>query len=49
MILFYSEIKKIKYFLDPPPQKKVQGYERSQYGYTHMCLLIPADCDLKFY
>ena len=29
MILFYSETKKMKYFLDPP-QKKTQGYERSR-------------------
>ena len=50
MMLFYSETKKIKYFLDPPPPKKeAQGYERSRYGSKHMCLLIPAACDLEFY
>ena len=49
MLLFYSETKKIKYFLDPPPKKKAQGYERSRYGYTHKCLSIPAACDLDFY
>ena len=40
MMLFYSKTKKIKNFLDPPPSKKGQGYERSQYGYTHynVCL-----------
>ena len=30
MMFFYSETKKIKCFLDPPPKKKAQGYERSQ-------------------
>ena len=40
MMLFYSETKKIKYFLPPPPpQKKAHGYERPHYGYTHMCFL----------
>ena len=30
MMLCYSKIRKIKYFLDPPPpKKKAQGYERS--------------------
>ena len=36
----------MKYFL-PPPQK-AQGYERSRYGYTHMCLFIAAAFDLDF-
>ena len=31
-----------------PPQK-AQGYKQSQYGYMHMCLSIPAACDLDFY
>ena len=46
MMLFYSETKKIKYFLDPPPKKKAQGYEHSHYGYTHLCFSVPAACDL---
>ena len=36
MMLFYSETKKTKYFLDPPPPKKANGYERSRYGYKHI-------------
>ena len=35
--------------LGPPPPKKAQGYKRSQYGYMHKCLSIPADCDLDIY
>ena len=44
-------MKKIKYFWDPPPppKKKAQGYKRSQYGYIHKCLSIPADRDLDIY
>ena len=49
----YSKARKIKYFLDPPPQKKkrkkekkAEGYERSRYVYTYMCLSIPAARDL---
>ena len=44
MMLCYSETRKIKYYLDtpPPPKKKAQGYERSQYVYTHKSLSIPA-------
>ena len=38
MMLCYSKIRKIKYFLDPP--KKAQGYERSRYAYTHKYLSI---------
>ena len=50
MMLFYSETKKIKYFLDPPPpKKKAQGYERSQYGYMHMCLFVPVTSDLDYH
>ena len=49
MMLFYSETRKIKYILDPPPKKKPQGYEKLQYGYTHMCLSMPAVFDLDFY
>ena len=50
MMLFNSETKKLKYFLDPPPpKKKAQGYERPRYGYTHKCLSIPTACDLDFY
>ena len=50
MMLFYSETKKMKYFLDPPPKKKsAQGYEWLQYDYTHMCLFIAVACDLDFY
>ena len=40
MMLCYSKTRKIKYFLDPPPKKKAQGYERSRYVYTHKCLSI---------
>ena len=38
MMLCYSKISKIKYFLDPP--KKAQGYERSRYVYMHTCFSI---------
>ena len=34
----------MKYILYPPPSK-AQGYEWLRYGYTHMCLFIPAACD----
>ena len=34
MMLCYSKTRKIKYFLDPPPKKKAQGYERSRYVST---------------
>ena len=37
MMLFYSETKKIKYFLDPPP-KKAQGYGRDMAPSTCVCL-----------
>ena len=47
MMLCYSKTRKIKYFLDPP--KQAQGYERSQYVYTHMCLSIPAALDLDIH
>ena len=40
MLLCYSKIRKIKFFLDPPPQKKAQGYERPRYVCTHKCLSI---------
>ena len=40
--------KKEKKILFGPP-KKAKGYERSRYGSKHMCLLIPAACDLEFY
>ena len=46
-ILFQNKEKEI--LLDPPPKKKAQGYERSQYGYRHKCLLIAAARDLDFY
>ena len=51
MMLFYSETKTMKYFLDPPPKKKkrAQGYERSRYGSTDMCLLMPLASDQDFY
>ena len=29
MMLYHSKTRKIKYFLDPPPKKKAQEYERS--------------------
>ena len=47
MMLCYSKIRKIKYFLDPP--KKAQGYERSRYVYTHKCLSIPLARDLDIH
>ena len=31
------------------PPKMARGYERSRYGYTHMCLSMPAACELDFY
>ena len=49
MMFLYSKTRKIKYFLDPPPKKKAQDYERSRYGYTHKCLSIPAARDLYIY
>ena len=42
MMLCYSKTRKGKYFLDPPPKKKAQGYEWSRFVYTHKCLSIPA-------
>ena len=45
MMLFYSEIKKIKYFL-PPPQKRHRDMN-SRDRATHMCLFIPAVYDLN--
>ena len=47
MMLCYSKIRKIKYFLDPP--KKAQGYERSRYVYMHKCLSIPPARDLDIH
>ena len=42
MMLFYSETKKIKYFLDPPPLKKRRSDTFGcEHGYTYMCLSIP--------
>ena len=46
-MLCYYKTRKTKYFLDPP--KKVQGYERSQYVYTHKCLSIQAARDLDIH
>ena len=46
-MICYSKIRKIKYFLDPPPKKKAQGYERSRYAYKHKCLPIQSARDLK--
>ena len=46
MMHFYSETRKMKYLLDPPPSKRGQRYEWSRFGYTHMCLSIPAACHL---
>ena len=48
MMLFYSETNKIL-FVSPPPPIKAQEHEWSQYGYMHMCLFIPAACDMDFY
>ena len=45
-MLFYSQTKKTKYFLDPPPPK-VQGYEVMNMLAKHTCLFIPAACDLN--
>ena len=47
MMLCYSKIRKMKYFLDPPP--KAQGYERSRYVYTHKCLSIQSARDLDIH
>ena len=51
MMLCHSKTRKIKYFLEPPPPQilKAQGYERSQYVYTHKCLSIPAAHDLEIH
>ena len=47
MMLCYSKISKIKYFLDPP--KKAQGYERLRYVYTLKCLSIQSARDLDIH
>ena len=47
MMLCYSKICKIKYFLDPP--KKAQGYEQSRYVYTYKCLSIQSAHDLDIH
>ena len=39
----------MKYFLDPPPKKKAQGYERSRYVYTHKSLSIQSARDLDIH
>ena len=49
MMLCYSKTREIKYFLDPPPKKKAQGYERSVYVYTRKCLSIPPGSDLDIH
>ena len=49
MMFCYSKTRKIRYFLDPPPKKKAQRYERSRYVYTHKCLSIPAARDLDIH
>ena len=49
---FLFRNKENKILLGPPPthtHKKAQGYKRSQYGYMHKCLSIPADRDLDIY
>ena len=46
---FLLRNKENKILLGPPP-KKAQGYhKRSQYGYMHKCLSIPAGRDLDIY
>ena len=45
-LLFQSKENKI---LFGPPTKKAQGYERSQYVYTHKCLSVPAARDLDIH
>ena len=49
MMLFIPKQNKIKYFLDPLPPKKAQGYKRSRYSYTHKCLTILAARDLHIH
>ena len=51
MMVFYSETKKIKYFLDPPPPKKRRmDTNGRKHGYTHIIMFVqPAACDLDFY
>ena len=50
MMLFYSETKEIKYFLDPPPKKKKRLRDTNGRDMaTHTCLSIPAARDLDFY
>ena len=49
MMLCYSKTRKIKYFLDPPPKKKAQGYEWSRYVYKHKCLSIQSTRDLDIH
>ena len=47
--LFRNKKKYNTFWTTPLPTKKARGYEWSRYGYTHMCLLIPAACDLDFH
>ena len=47
MMLCYSKTRKIKYFWTPPP--KAQGYERSQYVYTHKCFSIQSARDMDIH
>ena len=50
MMLCYSKTRKIKYFSDPPPQKKkAQRYERLQYVYMHKSLSIQSARDLDIH
>ena len=47
MMPFCSKTWKIKYFLDPPPKKRIRDTCKwSRYGYTLKCLSIPAARDL---
>ena len=47
MMLCYSKTRKIKYFFEPPPQKRVM--DTNGRDNTHKCLTIPAAGDLDIH
>ena len=49
MMLCYSKIRKIKYFLDPPPPKKRLKDTKGRDMSTHKCLSIQSARDLDIH
>ena len=49
MMLYHSTTRKIKYFLDPPPKKRLKDTNDRDYVYTHKCLSILPGCDLDIH